>query len=162
MDQVHQAIEMADYRGEINIEYAPLYHRESNELFGIECSTVLDENRILSQLPIEDATIGRELLNIEREMYLFEVGCDYLKRHEEEHGVKLSLFIKFSRQALLHKWMPSRVISYLKEHKIDPNQVIISVNEDILFEQNDLIQKAVKRLREYDVNIALDLSLIHI
>ena len=156
LDQVHQAIEMADYRGEINIEYAPLYHRESNELFGIECSTVLDENRILSQLPIEDATIGRELLNIEREMYLFEVGCDYLKRHEEEHGVKLSLFIKFSRQALLHKWMPSRVISYLKEHKIDPNQVIISVNEDILFEQNDLIQKAVKRLREYDVNIALD------
>lgn len=156
LDQVHQAIEMANYRGEINIEYAPLYHRESNELFGIECSTVLDENRILSQLPIEDATIGRELLNIEREMYLFEVGCDYLKRHEEEHGVKLSLFIKFSRQALLHKWMPSRVISYLKEHKIDPNQVIISVNEDILFEQNDLIQKAVKRLREYDVNIALD------
>ena len=34
--------------------------------------------------------------------------------------------------------------------------MIISVNEDILFEQNVLIQKAIKRLREFGVNIALD------
>lgn len=155
LDQVYQVISLANQRGEINVEYAPLYHRESNELFGIECTTTMDEQRILSQLPVTDEE-AYGLLNIEKEMYLFEVGCDYLKKYDEEHGVKLSLFVKFSRQTLLHKWMPLRIIAYLRDHKIDPNQVIISVNEDILFEQNDLIQKAVKRLREYDVNIALD------
>ena len=56
----------------------------------------------------------------------------------------------------MNKLLPSRILNCLQKYEIQPNQVIISINEDVLFEQNTLIQKGIKRLRELEINIALD------
>lgn len=154
--KIHQLLEKANHIGEFTLNYSPLYYRDGHQLFGIECHNILDDYSILNQLPVEEREEASPFLNIEKEIYLFKLGCDYLKDYDEKNSVKLSLFIKFSRQTLLNKCLCSRILTNLKEDGIDPNQVIISVNEDILFEQNVLIQKAIKRLREFGVNIALD------
>lgn len=154
--KIHQLLEKANQIGEFTLNYSPLYYRDGHQLFGIECHEVFDDYRILNQFPAEEREEVSSLLSIEKEIYLFKLGCDYLREYDDKNSIKLSLFIKLSRQTLVNKFLSSRILTYLKEYGIDPNQVIISVNEDILFEQNFLIQKAIKRLREFGVNIALD------
>lgn len=154
--KVFQLVESSTKRGEFTLDYSPLYYRKDNELFGIEGYSVFDESIILNQIPLDDRDEAQEFLNIEKEIYLFKLGCEFLRDYYHENAERLSLFIKISRKTLLNKFLSSRILIYLNEFGIQPNQVIISVNEDVLFEQNYLIQKVIKRCHELGINIALD------
>ncbi len=154
--KVFKLLDSSTKRGEFTLDYSPLYYRKDNQLFGIEGYSVFDESIILNQFPLEDRDEAQASLNIEKEIYLFKLGFEFLRNYYNENAERLSLFIKISRETLLNKFLSSRILSYLNEFGVQPNQVIISVNEDVLFEQNYLIQKAIKRCHELGINIALD------
>lgn len=154
--KIHELLDAAYQAGEFNLEYTPLYYRDGAQLFGVECHNKLDDHLILSRLSLEERVETPLILTVEKELYLFEVGCQYINQINGNSSQRLSLFIKLSRHTLLNKFLSSRISHCLKKYGIDPSQFIISVNEDVLFEQNILIQKGIKRLRELGVNIALD------
>lgn len=154
--KIRQLLDAAYQAGEFNLDYTPLYYRDGAQLFGVECHNKLDDHLILNRLSLEERTEAPLILTIEKELYLFEVGCQYINQISHNSCHRLSLFIKLSRYTLLNKFLSSRISNCLKKYGIDPSQVIISVNEDVLFEQNILIHKGIKRLREFGINIALD------
>ncbi|MEE0880448.1 MAG: EAL domain-containing protein, partial [Turicibacter sp.] len=143
-------------KGDFKINYTPLYHRDGEDLFGIECHAVLDFHFLLNQLTKEERLEGKKILMIEKEIYQFKLACQYLSENYNQSSKKISLFITFSKQALLNKFISSHILNYLNEYGIEPQQIIVGVNENVLFEQNNRIQKSIKRFRELGINIALD------
>ena len=154
--KIHHLLDIAYQKGDFNMNYTPLYHRDGNYLFGIECHSILDSHVLLNQLTKEERSEGKKMLMIEKEIYQFKLGCQYLNENYKHSTNKISLFITFSRQSLLNKFISSHILSYLNEYGIEPQQIIVGVNEDVLFEQNNRIQKSIKRFRELGINIALD------
>ena len=154
--KIHHLLDVAYQKGDFKMNYTSLYHRDGNYLFGIECHSILDSHFLLNQLTKEERSEGKQMFIIEKEIYQFKLGCQYLSENYNDSSNKISLFITFSRQSLLNKFISSRILSYLNKYGIEPQQIIVGVNEDILFEQNTRIQKSIKRFRELGINIALD------
>lgn len=154
--KIRQLLDAAYQAGEFNLAYTPLYYREGTQLFGMECHHQLDDHVILNRLSSEERAEASHILIMEKEFYQFEAGCRYVHEKNQRTDEPLALFIKLSRETVLNKLLPSRILNCLQKYEIQPNQVIISINEDVLFEQNTLIQKGIKRLRELEINIALD------
>ena len=154
--KIHHLLDLAYQKGNFKMNYTSLYHRDGHELFGIECHSVLDSHFVLNQLTKEERSEGKIMLMIEKEIYQFKLGCQYLSENYKYSSTNICLFITFSRQSLLNKCISSRILSYLNKYGITPQQIIVGINEDVLFEQNNRIQKSIKRFRELGINIALD------
>lgn len=132
------------------------YYRNSKELFGVEYRGQFPSTTQFAHLIDEKKGWMRDALVTEIELFTLEKACHLIKSLSEEHPVNPYLFIKLSRETLMNKLIIGRILTMLKKEGWSTNQIIISINEDVLFEENERIQKLIKRLHQLDIRIALD------
>ena len=89
-------------------------------------------------------------------MATLEIGCQLIKEAYQTIHSNPYLFIKLSRETLMNKLIVGRILNCLKRYNLNYNQIIISINEDVLFEQNEFLKKLINRLHELGVGVALD------
>lgn len=132
------------------------YHRNSKQLFGVEYTGQLPSTMQLSHLIDEKKGWMRDTLVTEIELFTLEKACQLVKSFSEANHVNPYLFIKLSRETLMNKLIIGRILRTLKRQDVSASQIIISINEDVLFEENERIQKLIKRLHQLGIRIALD------
>lgn len=139
-----------------SIEKKYFYNKGGKELFGVEFKGVLSEVNLILDMFEDNKEIVRESLVMELEMSTLDEGCRLIKEQYQNIHPMPYLFIKFSRETLMNKLIVGRILNCLKRYNINYNQVIISINEDVLFENNEFLQKLINRLHELGIGVALD------
>lgn len=155
-EQVHHVILNAYKEKNFIIDRKYFYNQGGDDLFGIEFKGVLSELNSIVENFEGDKEIIRESFLMEVEMCTLEFACQLIKETYHSSPAVPYLFIKLSRETLMNKLIVGRILKCLKRYNLNYNQVIISINEDVLFEQNEFLKKLINRLHELGIGVALD------
>lgn len=132
------------------------YHRDSKELFGIEFKGQFQQSNHFTSLMEGKKGWAKDVLILEMELFTLEKACKSIVDTNKKRELMPYLFIKLSRETLTNKLIIGRILKCLKQYDLSNNQIIISINEDVLFEENERLQKLIKRLHQLEIKIALD------
>ncbi|MDB8553370.1 EAL domain-containing protein [Turicibacter sanguinis] len=155
-EDIHNLLLKAYKEKNFIIDKKHFYNEGGQQLFGIEFKGILsDLNLVIDNLD-GDKEVIRESLLMEVEMATLEIGCQLIKEAYQTIHSNPYLFIKLSRETLMNKLIVGRILNCLKRYNLNYNQIIISINEDVLFEQNEFLKKLINRLHELGVGVALD------
>ena len=155
--QVQQLLEKSHEKGDFNLKYNYFYQREHQELTCIEFQGILNDSSYLeSKLKESDQAVW-EMVNIRSEIYTFQLGCKYLKEMYGDNYTNMpNLFVKMSRKTLLNQLLTPTVMAYLQQYGIPPSKVVISIDEDVLFESNQKIDILLNHWHDLGIKIGLD------
>lgn len=132
------------------------YNHEGRHLFGVEFKGILSDLNLIIDKVEGNKEVIKESLLTELEMATLEIGCQLLKDNYQSIHPNPHLFIKLSRETLMNKLILGRILNCIKRYNLKYNQLIISINEDVLFEQNEFLKKLINRLHELNIGVALD------
>jgi len=155
--KVQQLLEQSHTNGDFTLKYNYFYQRQHQELHCIEFQGGLEDASYLeSQMKTSDAYVW-DMVKVRSEMYTFQLGCKYLKEMYSETDQPMpSLFIKMSKKTLLNKLLTPTMMAYLEMYGIPASNVVISIDEDVLFEANDMINMLLSHWYDLGIKIGLD------
>jgi len=155
--KVQQLLEQSHAKGDFTLKYNYFYQRQHQELHCIEFQGSLeDTSHIESQLKTTDPFVW-DMINIRSELYTFQLGCKYLKEtYADREGEMPNLFVKMSKKTLLNKLLTPTMMAYLEMYGIPASHIVISIDEDVLFEANDTIDILLNHWHDLGIKIGLD------
>lgn len=132
------------------------YYRDSKELFGIEVKGQFQQSNHFISLMEGKKGWAKDILILEMEMFTLEQACKFIRNSYNKKELMPYLFIKLSRETLTNQLIIGRILRCLEQYDLSNNQIVISINEDVLFEENERLQRLIKRLHQLEIKIALD------
>lgn len=155
-EQIHHVLLKAYKGNHFIVDKKYFYNRGGQQLFGIEFKGILGDLSLIIDKVEGNKEVIKESLLTELEMATLEIGCQVIKNNYQTIHSTPYLFIKLSRETLMNKLILGRILNCIKQYDLNYNQVIISINEDVLFEQNEFLKKMINRLHELKIGVALD------
>lgn len=157
-EKVQQLLEHAHQEESFHLKYNYFYQKERKKLHCVEFQGIIDDYESFTNKWTFDEEAFWDTVKIRKELYTIQLGCKYLKETflAYDEAETPSLFIKLSRQTLLHPMLTPTLLAYLDHYQVEPHQVVISIDEDVLFETNSTIETLVSKWHELGIKIGLD------
>jgi len=155
--KVQQLLEQSHAKGDFALKYNYFYQRQHQELHCIEFHGILEDASYLeSQMKTNDSFVW-DMVHIRSELYTFQLGCKYLNEvYGNSESQMPNLFVKMSKKTLLNKLLTPTMMAYLEMYQIPASNVVISIDEDVLFEANDTIDMLLNHWHDLGIKIGLD------
>jgi diguanylate cyclase (GGDEF)-like protein len=139
------------------LEYQPLVDLRTNKIVGFEALARLKSETLGDISPVEFIDIAeKKQLIVPLGNLILEIACNFINNIRNRGFKDIRIAVNVSGIQLLRDDFLYDIKRIMNKSNIDESLLELEITESVLLDNFDLINRKLKRLRDYRIKIALD------
>ncbi len=152
---------LADFRQalknqEFQVYYQPKVETDGYEIVGAEALVRWFKNDELVLPGVFIPTIERDGSICDLDFYVLEQVCSDIKAWKDKQLQTTRVSVNFSRKHLANRHLADNIMDVLRRYNIDPGYIEIEVTETVDEEEQGLLSKFMKKMKDNQISVAID------
>ncbi|NLJ79901.1 MAG: EAL domain-containing protein, partial [Firmicutes bacterium] len=142
--------------GILHLEYQPVVDLKTNRIVAFEALARMQSKDVGSVDPVEFIDIAeRKRLIVPLGAWVLETACRFLQKLEALRYNSIRIAVNISGKELGDNF-PQKVSSVLEKYRVNPNNLVLEITENIMLRNFSEINAMFQEIRALGVRIAID------